>query len=594
MKLKILICLFLLLATGAAYWHAPGLDFVDRCDDEIYVTGNPFIADGLRLSSLSWALTTFRCANWHPLTWVSHILDCQVYGLNPIGHHITNLLFHVANAILLFVVLSRMTGSLWRSAFVAALFALHPLHVESVAWVAERKDVLSTFFWFLTTYTYLMYVERPGAVRYGLLIASFALGLMAKPMLVSLPIVLLLLDYWPLSRRRPAWWLVREKAPLLMMSLAACVVTLIAQRAGGAVADFRGLQLDVRIANSAVAYVGYILKMLWPSGLAFFYPHPIESLPQWKVVCSIIALAAISIMVMRQRQQRPYLVIGWFWYVITLIPVIGIVQVGGQAMADRYTYVTLTGLFMMVTWGIGDILRQQSGSVRRMAQPAALAILLVLGTGTFFQTQVWRNTFTLSDHAIKVTKDNFVAYDLRGMVLCRQGNERGIEDLERSIEICPTFAFAHLHLGTVLASKHRSREGVEHLLTALRLGLDSSGLRRHLASAYYDLGEPDLAEQECKMALQLDPKCTQACYLLGVIAVKRGRLDEAIEHWNRTSALDPELKEVHEGLATVHACKGDYAEAWREVYRFIARGGRPAREFIAALSACMPDPGGNH
>ena len=377
LRRDVLVCLFLIITTFAVYWQVHNHDFINL-DDDLYITENDQVQKGLSRESVVWAFTTTHAANWHPLTWLSHMVDFQLYGLNPKGHHLTNVFFHLLNTLLLFFVLQRMTGALWRSGFVAALFALHPLHVESVAWVAERKDVLSTLFWLLTIWAYTWYVERPRRTRYLLTLLTFTLGLMAKPMLVTLPFVLLLLDYWPLGRfqvgqldtalsapgqaslsTRSVWSqtlrLIWEKAPFFALAAASSIVTFLVQKGGGAVRPWERFPITIRIANGLVSYVKYMGKMIWPSDLAVFYPHPGASLPIWQAVAAGLLLLSISIAAIRLAKNHPYLAVGWLWYLGTLVPIIGFVQVGGQALADRYTYVSLIGLFIIIAWGVSDI-----------------------------------------------------------------------------------------------------------------------------------------------------------------------------------------------------------------------------------------------
>jgi hypothetical protein len=366
-RLNLSICLFLTVASISTFWQVLYHEFVDY-DDFQYVVENIHVRSGVTWEGIVWAFTATHMSNWHPLTWLSHMMDCQIYGMKAGMHHLTNLLIHVANTLLLFVILKRMTRALWRSAFVAALFALHPLHVESVAWIAERKDVLSTLFWVLTMLTYVRYVERPGLVRYVLVLLSFALGLMAKPMLVTLPFVLLLLDYWPLQRVRMGqsragdmprinrsetigdqkvvvFRLIWEKAPFFLLAAASGTVTFLAQQSGGSVRSLDLLPIQIRLANALVAYIAYIGKMIWPFKLAVFYPHA-GMPPAWHVVGAGLLLACVSVMVIRAAQRSPYAIAGWLWYLGTLVPVIGLVQVASLSMADRYTYVPLIGLFM--------------------------------------------------------------------------------------------------------------------------------------------------------------------------------------------------------------------------------------------------------
>jgi Tfp pilus assembly protein PilF len=590
-RLKSLISLLLILVTFIAYSQIFGCKFVGY-DDDPYVTDNPFVSRGLSLGSLTWAFTTFHSFNWHPLTWVSHMVDCQVYGLNPIGHHLTSLLLHILNALILFLVLSRMTGSVWKSGFVAALFAVHPLHVESVAWVAERKDVLSTFFWLITMYAYVLYAKRPSAARYVPVAVAYGLGLMCKPMLVSLPLVLLLLDYWPLDRASLGWRLVAEKAPLFVMSAASCVITSIAQRAGGAVADLTNVPFASRVANAAISYVAYIVKMVWPSDLAVFYPLSATKLPIWEAVGAGVALAGVTFLALRYGRRRPYLAVGWLWYVITLVPVIGLVQVGAQAMADRYSYITLTALFIIIAWGIPDLLGQRDTASRRLLPISAAALIVILGVCTWFQVGVWHDPYSLFDHAVKATKDNIVAYNVRGMALTRQGDyKQAIEDTSRAVALKPSYAEAHSSLGVALIGNGQLSAGVGHLLTALHLGFDFPETHRSLAYGYLRLGKLDLATKESLIALRLDPASPIAHNTLAAVLAQQGKLDEAVSHWQTAAKLDPTYADPHQNLAIAHASKGDYAAAWRELHLFESKGGQPIPRFMASLIKRMPDPG---
>ena len=370
--LDLIVCLFLVVATFVVFSEVRNHGFLEY-DDPMYVTENPHVSSGLTLGGIVWAFATTHASNWHPLTWLSHMLDCDLYGLAPGGHHVTSLLFHIVNTLLLFGVLKRMTGELWKSALVAALFSLHPVHVESVAWVSERKDVLSAFFLFITIWAYLRYVEFPGLTTYVWVPLFLALGLMAKPMLVTVPFLLLLMDYWPLGRfqfdpgrkraRRSSGLvhpeqsvsrLIYEKIPLFVLAAGSCAATLLAQKSGGALSSVERLPLIVRIANALVSYTTYIGKMIWPTNLSVFYPHP-EFRPAWQVAASGFLLLCLSVIVVRMGRRHRYLVVGWLWYVGALVPVIGLVQVGAQAMADRYTYMPLIGLFIIVAWGFGDL-----------------------------------------------------------------------------------------------------------------------------------------------------------------------------------------------------------------------------------------------
>jgi len=370
-----MISLFLILTIVMVYGQVKNFDFVGF-DDQDYVTENIQVQKGLTVESVIWTFTTFHSANWHPLTWLSHMLDCELYGLNPMGHHWTNIIIHLANTILLFLVLKLMTGAIWRSAFVAALFALHPLHVESVAWVSERKDVLSTFFGLLMISAYYRYVKNPGLKKYLLVIILLSLGLMTKPMLVTFPFVLLLLDYWPLKRFQfkndreiqpdevkyfgfhGFLRLIIEKIPLFIPVVISSVLTFLAQQSQGAVKALGALPLKNRVANAFVSYVSYNVKAVWPSNLAVFYPHPENTIPAWQIIAAVLIIAVATFLSIHSLKKYPYIAVGLFWYLGTLIPVIGLVQVGEQAMADRYTYISLIGVFIIIAWGVPDLLKK--------------------------------------------------------------------------------------------------------------------------------------------------------------------------------------------------------------------------------------------
>ncbi len=353
------------MVTTAAYLQITRNEFI-LFDDDQYVTENIHVLHGLTFESVRWALTTGHAANWHPVTWLSHMADIEVFGLNPAGHHLTSLLLHIFNSVLVCLVLERLTGVFWPGACVAALFALHPLHVESVAWVAERKDLLSAFFWFLTMGAYGFYVECPTRGRYAAVVAFFVFGLLSKPMVVTLPVVLLLLDYWPLGRlcgeagRRPskALALLLEKWPLLLLAVLSGVVTFCAQQSAGAVSSLEKTPLSARIANASVSYIEYIRKTFWPSHLAVLYPYPRMGIPAWQVLAAASAILGVTLYVIAKAERRPYLAVGWLWYLVTLVPVIGLVQVGSQARADRYTYIPLIGVFIMMAWGAADALER--------------------------------------------------------------------------------------------------------------------------------------------------------------------------------------------------------------------------------------------
>ncbi|MHB8895172.1 MAG: tetratricopeptide repeat protein [Candidatus Geothermincolia bacterium] len=457
----------------------------------------------------NWAFRSFYASNWHPLTWLSHMLDIQIFGLKAGGHHLTSILLHVVDAILLLVVFRRMTGALWPSFALATLFAIHPLHVESVAWVAERKDVLSTFFWLLTILAYLSYTARRGARRYILVLVTFAIGLTAKPMLVTLPLVLLLLDYWPLGRflgvrvsGGPGAWLIAEKIPLLLLSTASAVITLTAQSSGGGLVGLSSQNLVASFANAIVSCAVYLLKTVWPTGLAVYYPLEV-SIPWWRVAGAALGVAAISLLTIAGWRKRPYLVVGWIWYLVTLLPVLGIVQVGWQARADRYTYVPLLGVFIMLVWGTAEVsARLRVPKVLLVA--LALAATFALSAVTWLQIGYWRTSITLFERALQVTEANWFAHSNLGVTLIRQRKyQEAARELNASRKISPEFKDNYYNLGIVYGAIGLPAEAVESFKEAVRLDSDYVSAHQGLLMMYERLGNRDLALQERRILQEL-------------------------------------------------------------------------------------------
>jgi Tfp pilus assembly protein PilF len=526
---KYLICLLLVLTVLVVFWQGVKNDFT-HFDDNQYVTENEHVQAGLTWKNLLWAFTTTHSVNWHPLTWLSHMLDCQLYGLNPAGHHLTNVLLHAASTVLLFLVLQWMTGARWRSAFVAALFAVHPLHVESVAWVAERKDVLSGFLWMLTLWAYTGYVYRPTPYRYLLTILCFILSILAKPMTVTLPLVLLLLDYWPLNRLVPTRqvdgkdplvdkealspnsgpWIatnvVIEKLPFLAIAALASTVTLFVQYSSGAAKSLVQYPLTERITNALVSYVTYMGKMIWPQNLAVFYPHPGQSLSMWQPILAGLLLLIVLAIVVRAGRRHPYLPVGWLWYVGTLVPVIGLLQSGDQGMADRYTYIPLIGLFIIISWGVSEFGKNWRHR-RIVLAVTASTVLVALSICTLLQIQYWKNDITLFTHALKVTENNFVA---------------------------------HNNLGAALARQAKLQDGIAHFIEALRISPDYERAHFNLGLAKDKQGEIDEAIVHFSEALQIKPDYPEAHNGLGVALARQGRLEEAIAHFKAALQLQPD------------------------------------------------------
>ncbi len=454
------VALAVALATIAVYGRSAGFGFVNF-DDHEYVTGNPHVNTGLTWDNIVWAFTKSHSCNWHPLTWISHMIDCEIAGLEGGWHHVVNVLFHIANTIILFFLFNRLTGALWRSAFVAALFALHPLHVESVAWVSERKDVLSTFFWLLTMAAYARYARQRSVGRYVLVLVVFALGLMSKPMLVTLPVVLLLFDYWPLrrlsfepaqterinetseypgestrsSKFRGSVRLLLEKVPLFGMAGISSVITIIVQRYTEA--PLEALAFHLRLANAFLSYVRYLARMIWPVRLAAFYPHPVDRVPYLMAGAALVFLVVVSAIVLRRARRQRYLPFGWLWYLITLLPVIGIIQVGGQSMADRYTYVPLIGIFVIIAWGVPDVLTRWP-QCRKLLLPAAIILLAVLSVLSFIQVGYWSDTVVLFEHATEVTVDNGRMHQSVAAALHERGElDRAWHHYQQALRIQP-------------------------------------------------------------------------------------------------------------------------------------------------------------
>jgi tetratricopeptide (TPR) repeat protein len=571
--------LVLVVATLVVFWQLSTHDFI-VLDDIAYVSENPNVQKGFTKKSFIWAFTTFRVANWHPLTWLSHILDCQLFGLRPGMHHLTNLLFHMANSLILYLVLVRMTSARGRSAFVAALFALHPLHVESVAWVAERKDVLSTFFWMLTMWAYAFYAVRPALRRYLLVLFCYALGLMAKPMLVTLPFVLLLMDYWPLGRLQVSRWgkrsdsadlktsnfrLILEKVPFFALTAGSSIVTFIAQQRGGAVASMDVIPLKMRMANGAVSYISYMGKALWPSNLGVFYPHP-ETSTVWQFVAAGLLLICLSAAFVMTSQKRPYLVVGWLWYLGTLVPVIGLIQVGTQAMADRYTYVPLIGLFILITWGVYDLVRRWH--FQRIVLPlSAVFILLALMVCTWSQVRHWKNSRTLFIRTLNVTSNNwFVRYSL-GVALYKEGkHEEAINHLLEALRIKTNYAPAHYTMGLALERQGKLEEAVSHFSEALWNKTD-------YVDAYYALGSVRLRQEKIdeairafSKALRINPAHAQVYYSLGIALERQGRIEEAMRHYSEALQIKPDFPDAHNNLAIALERQGRIEEAISHYY----------------------------
>lgn len=555
-----LIAAALAVMTLAVYGQVINHQFINY-DDDLYIQNNPIVIEGLTLKGIGWAFTTFHAGNWHPLTWLSHMFDSQLFGLSAGKHLMMNALIHVANTLLLYFFLKRVTQARWQSALVAALFALHPLHVESVAWAAERKDTLSAFFGLLALLAYARYTESVSWKRYALVALALAAGLMAKPMLVTWPFVLLLLDWWPLGRLewKPAdginrlskalMPLVREKIPLFCLVAVSMVVTYLAQLRGGTVQDLVAVSLPMRLANMLVSYAKYVLSTFWPVNLGVYYPFSPAGMPAWQPVAAFIFLAFITIIAARQASRRPYLITGWLWFLGTLVPVIGLVQVGGQAMADRYHYIPSIGLFIALVFAAADF------SVARATRiAAAAAVLLIMGTLAWKQVGLWRDSVTLFTHTISVTSDNLpMEYNL-GYVLGRQGkSDEAIAHFNEALRISPNYYNALINLGVTLSDQGKAAEAIRYYDQALRIEPNSAKAHAEMAVALARQEKLRDAMPHFYKAVELAPNDAGVRANLGRALALQGKLQEALEQLNEALRLKPDLAAAQENLKYVQA-----------------------------------------
>jgi tetratricopeptide (TPR) repeat protein len=591
-----------------------GFGFVDF-DDNSYIYENPVVQQGLTPSGIVWAFTHVWASNWHPLTWISHMLDCQFYGLNAGGHHFTNVLLHTATVILLFLVLRQMTGRLWRSAFVAAVFAIHPLRVESVAWLAERKDVLSGLFFMLTLGAYVRYARHPWSpARYGLVVLLFALGLMCKPMLVTLPFLVMLLDYWPLNRlqsntatepffrlgrRQIPRRLLLEKLPLLVLTVASCAITVFAQTR--VIQSWENLSLPLRVENALISYVAYMDQMFWPSGLVVLYPITAGGVRVAEAALSLVVVASISTGVIVLRRRHPYFMTGWLWYLIMLVPVIGILQVGVQARADRYTYLPQIGLYLLLTWAAAALCagwRHRRVVLGSLASVVLVALILCARA----QTAYWRDSETLWTHTLACTSDNFIAHYGLGHALFENGNveeaiaqyqkaleinpgyapacnnlgnallqqgkvDEAIAQLQRALQLKPDYAEAWVNLGNALLQQGKADEAIAHLQRALQINPDSANAHDILGNALLQRGNVNEAITQYQAALQINPQLAEAYYNLGNVRLQQGKANEAIAQYQKALQIKPDFADAHNNLGTALLHQGKVADATAQYQR---------------------------
>ena len=538
------VCFFLVAITWLVFGQTIRYDFVNY-DDNDYVYANPAITSGLTLHGITHAFSGRHARNWHPLTTLSQMLDCQLWGVRAGGHHFTNVVLHTIAVVLLFLVLKQMTGAIWQSAFVAALFAIHPLRVESVAWISERKDVLSAVFFMLTLGAYARYARFPSFGRYLTMSILFALGLMSKPMLVTVPLVLLLLDYWPLQRfggRSSIKRLALEKIPLLTLSAAAGVATLLLQRSSLAVVE--QLPLVSRIGNGLVSCVIYVKQMIWPVGLAVFYPHPGDQLPVWEIGLAIVLLALVSAGAIALRRKLPYLVTGWFWYLVMLLPVIGLIQVGSQAHADRYTYLPQIGLYLLLAWAITDALA--SRLQRRILAVTASVAVIALAWCAHVQASYWRNGESLWGHALAVTSGNFMAHDGLGECLGNRGRlDEAIDQFQKALNIAPGYPEIKTNLIIALTRKGRTDEAITHLQALLKEYPNDAQAQYNLGNALRKKGDSQGAIAAYEKTLSIQARYPAAHYNLGIALDQNGQIDEAIAHYQEAVQEQPNYPEAY-------------------------------------------------
>ncbi len=546
------IYLILVILTVAVFWQLPSFDFINF-DDSLYVTENPHIQAGLSIKNIIWSFKTTYATNWHPLTWLSHMLDCQLFGLNPGMHHFSSLLLHILNTLLLFTVFNKMTGKQLQSAVLAILFAIHPLHVESVAWISERKDVLSTLFWLLTMYAYTGYVEFPKIGRYLAVLLFYIMGLMAKQMLVTLPFVLLLMDLWPLNRSRfyPAdgknnqssphksiSWLIFEKIPLFVISFLFSIICIFAQNK--AVQSIDSVPLLLRLSNVFISYSQYLSKTIWPSHLAVFYPYP-ASYPIWQVAGSVLLFAFLSIILICKARKYPYMIVGWLWFIGTLVPVIGLMQVGKQAMADRYTYVPLIGLFIIVAWGAPDLFLKKYHFKKKLFGGFSCILLSALMICAFMQVNHWQNSIALFNHAIKVTDNNWLAYNNLAGALNKQGNyKKALVYSYKTIEIKPNHLKAHINIGVASSNLGKIKEAIKHYLIALQINPQNYKIHNNIGVLFAKNGDLKEAADHFIQAVHLNPDYAEAYGNLGIAKTKQGNLEEAIKQLQKALDLKPD------------------------------------------------------
>ena len=574
---RLFIILALVLVTLCVHWPIARNDFINF-DDPMYVTENARVMSGITWANIAWAFTTTETGNWHPLTWLSHMADCHVFGMGPQGHHFTSLFLHILNVTLLFGMLKWMTGQIWPSVLVAALFALHPLHVETVAWVSERKELLSTFFWITTIWSYGYYVRTEKRAVYYLALFCFLLGLMSKPMIVTLPFVLLLLDLWPLNRMNPMaqQWrhanaggdrvhskivifvrLLKEKAPFFLLAGLLSAITYLVQQQEGSVKSFSMFPWDVRVVNAIHSYMGYLVKMLWPKGLAVYYPHSGMDIPLWQIIASGTALGTLSIFVLSAWKRLPFLLVGWLWYLGTLIPVIGLVQIGSHAMTDRYTYLPLLGIFIAIAWGLREIVTKWQFA-RPPVVTSCLLALIACSVLTFKQLERWYDSVTLFQHSINVTTDNWLGHNNLGLALAQRNDpEKVLYHYEESIRINPHYANSRNNIGIALVEQGRTKEAIVRFKEAIAIKSDYVDARYNLANALVKDNKLNEAIFHYRKTLKMTPQDGEIYNNLGIALMRQGRYQEAVTQFEQSLRVNPDNVHATHNLAVAHRIRRD-------------------------------------
>ena len=629
-KQILIVYIALTVVTLAVFWQVNQYDFVNF-DDPVYVTENIHIQSGITLDGFRWAFSTKYTGLWNPLIWLSLMLDYQLHGLNAGGYHLTNLILHIMSALLLFWLFNRMTGAIWRSAFIAALFALHPLHVESVAWIAERKDVLSAFFWMLTLCLYVYYTEKPAIRRYLLVLLCFACGLMSKPMVVTLPMVMILLDYWPLGRLQsqkiephltevmpvstnqerqetksekgalkenispsndrklsetkiagiiPLWQL-REKIPFFVLSAVFAIITLYPQYKP----SIKYFPLGSRIANAPVSFVTYLEKTFWPHDLAVFYPFS-DQLPVWQVLGAVLLILVISAAVIVAVKRLPYLFVGWLWYAITILPVIKIVQVGNDAMADRYTYLPSIGIAIMLAWGT-PLLFPRADMRKKILFPAGIAALAIIAVLTWQQCGYWKNSITLFSHALQVTKNNYLAHASLASGLGKEGKiGEAIAHYNEAIRLTPDYAAAYSNRGIAYAKLGQYQRAIENYNAAIRLTPDYAIAYNNRGIIYCVLGQYQLAIDNCNEAIRLQPDYAEAYSNRGLDYAKLGQYQRAIEDFNKAIRLKPDFAEAYNYQGLAYLAQGNNKLGCRDAQKACELGNCKTLEAAKGRGYC--------